>query len=125
MSRFTDSPQGIEFGQLAGSRQLANKDERPREPREAIPAAIVARRPDFLANRRLDVEKMWDALARKDFAAIQHIGHNSKGIGAGYGFPEISRIGAAIETAAKARDVIEMENAIQQFATYAHAASSD
>jgi HPt (histidine-containing phosphotransfer) domain-containing protein len=90
-----------------------------------IDEQIVARRPAFLDNRRLDIEKMREALASRDFATIQRIGHNSKGIGAGYGFPEVSRIGAAIEIAAKALNVIEIEESIQQFANCIQAACSD
>jgi hypothetical protein len=91
----------------------------------AIPAPIVARRPAFLANRRLDLGKMRDALASRDFAAIQHIGHNCKGIGTGYGFPDISTIGSRIEIAARALNVIELEKLIRQFAECIQSACSD
>ena len=75
----------------------------PRTP-EVLPDLIQARRPAFLTNRWLEVEKMRAAMASQDFAIIQKIGHNCKGIGKGYGFPEISTIGAWIETSAKGRD---------------------
>lgn len=86
---------------------------------------IAARRPAFLANRRLDVEKLQNALAVKDFALIQHIGHNAKGIGTGYGFPEISRAGSTIEIAARALNGNEVEKAIHQFVICIQAACSD
>jgi HPt (histidine-containing phosphotransfer) domain-containing protein len=60
--------------------------------------------PGFLANRRLDVAQMRDALARGDFDAVRRIGHALRGAGGGYGFPEITRLGAEIESRAKARD---------------------
>ena len=81
----------------------------------AVSATIAARRPAFLENRRVDLARMKDALTAFDFATIQHIGHNCKGIGTGYGFPEISSIGASIEIAAKAQDAAEAETAIGQF----------
>jgi hypothetical protein len=90
--------------------------DRKEEGRDRIAALIAARRPAFLANRLLDLGKMQDALASRDFAAIQNIGHNCKGTGTGYGFPDISRIGATIEIAARALDGIELEKLIQQFA---------
>jgi hypothetical protein len=65
---------------------------------------ILARRPVFLSMRRAEIVKMRDALTTGNFALIQKIGHNCKGIGRGYGFPEISSLGLAIENAAKARD---------------------
>ena len=107
----------------------SNKMEAAIPPEKAPPPSIAeqiaARRPAFLANRRLDVEKMESALAVQDFALIQSIGHNAKGIGTGYGFPEISRIGLTIETAAKARNGLEVAKAIHQFAISIQAACPD
>jgi HPt (histidine-containing phosphotransfer) domain-containing protein len=60
--------------------------------------------PRFLANRSVDVEKIRAALARSDFEAIRATGHGLKGVGTGYGFPDISRLGAAIEEAARRHD---------------------
>jgi hypothetical protein len=83
--------------------------------KEAIPGPIAARQPAFLANRRLDVVKMKEALEKRDFTSIQVIGHNCKGIGKGYGFPDISRAGSAIEIAALAQNPVEVEECIKEF----------
>ncbi len=64
--------------------------------------------PGFLDNRKKDVEKVRMAMSNSDFASVQSIGHSLKGVGGGYGFHEISRIGAEIEQAAKANSVEEM-----------------
>ena len=85
------------------------------KPAAAAPGSIEARRPAFLENRRADLSKMKSALAEGDFSSIRHIGHNCKGIGAGYGFPEIGRIGASIERAAVALDEGEVEKVIREF----------
>jgi CheY-like chemotaxis protein len=82
---------------------------------EKVSQMVASRRPAFLANRRVDLEKMRAALAAGDLKLIQTIGHNCKGIGKGYGFPEISSIGAAIEQAAKALDAKRVEDNIQEF----------
>jgi HPt (histidine-containing phosphotransfer) domain-containing protein len=58
--------------------------------------------PRFLANRRIEVEKLRDAVARGDLEAARRIGHGLKGVGGGYGFDEISRFGAEIERRARA-----------------------
>jgi len=58
--------------------------------------------PTFLANRRGDVGRLRDLLANGDFAAIQSLGHNIRGAGGPYGFPQVSVLGAAIESAAAA-----------------------
>jgi hypothetical protein len=84
------------------------------EPK-SIPDAIEALRPAFLAKRALDLVRMRNALAAHDFASIQSIGHNCKGTGCGYGFPDISTIGSAIEQAAKAEAADELEQALGQF----------
>jgi CheY-like chemotaxis protein len=84
---------------------------------------IAALRPAFLANRGLDLVKMRDALAAADFASIQAIGHNCKGTGAGYGFPEITTAGSEIEKAARALDKEALETALGQFEQCIAAAS--
>jgi PAS domain S-box-containing protein len=83
---------------------------------EALPDAIAARRPKFIANRQADLIKLREALAAGDFAIAQSIGHNCKGTGAGYGFPEIAKLGAALETAAVSHDRAELEQLLNQFA---------
>jgi len=58
--------------------------------------------PRFLANRRVEIENLRAAVARGDPEAARRIGHTLKGVGGGYGFGEITRLGAAIEAAALA-----------------------
>jgi HPt (histidine-containing phosphotransfer) domain-containing protein len=60
--------------------------------------------PQYLGQRRHDVRTMRLALEHSDFAAIRGLGHKLSGTGAGYGFPRISEIGAALEAAAKSND---------------------
>ena len=87
----------------------------PAQPADALSEQIALRRPAFLENRRLDLSKMKDALLARDFATIQHIGHNCKGIGKGYGFPEISTAGSNVECAARALDFVDVEKSIVEF----------
>jgi hypothetical protein len=82
---------------------------------EAIPDAIALRRPAFLANRWLDLARMRNALASSDFATVQTIGHNCKGTGVGYGFPDISSLGSAIEAAARVSNPGELEQFLSEF----------
>ena len=69
----------------------------------AVDAQIAALVPRFLANRAADVERIRAALASADFDTIRIAAHGMKG-GGGYGFPEISRLGAAMEEGAPRRD---------------------
>lgn len=60
--------------------------------------------PGFLENRRKDVVRAREALTNGDLSSLAMLGHTMKGAGAGYGFDEITVIGAAMETAAKQSD---------------------
>ena len=48
----------------------------------------------------------------------RRLGHQFKGSGEGYGFPEITRAGAAVELAAKAADQDEIRSQILALSTY-------
>jgi HPt (histidine-containing phosphotransfer) domain-containing protein len=63
--------------------------------------ALVQR---FLARKREDLDRVRIALAAKDYETIRRIGHDLKGAGEGFGFPELSAFGAALERAAIARN---------------------
>lgn len=58
--------------------------------------------PRFLANRRNEVPQLEAALAQRDNATLRRIAHGMKGVGGGYGFDEITRLGAEIERCAEA-----------------------
>ncbi len=60
--------------------------------------------PGFLENRSKDLTKLQDAMGKADYQVIQSIGHSLKGVGGGYGFDEMSKIGADIESSAKTQD---------------------
>ena len=73
----------------------------------ALPALTVMVEKDlevlvhrFLARKRDDLNRARAALALGDFETIRRIGHDLKGAGEGFGFPELSAFGAALERAA-------------------------
>ena len=84
----------------------------------AVDAQIAALVPRFLANRAADVGKIRAALAAGDFDAIRVAGHGMKGAGGGYGFPEISRLGAAIEEGARQRDAAAIDALVASLEAY-------
>jgi len=57
--------------------------------------------PEFLANRRRDVDSLRAAVQCGDHATIQRLGHNMKGTGAPFGFQEITEIGTGLEVAGR------------------------
>jgi histidine phosphotransfer protein HptB len=70
--------------------------------------------PIFLDNRKKDVRALRDALVKQDFRTVQTLGHRMKGDGGGFGFDQITEIGAAMERAAKLEDCITIEQHIVQ-----------
>jgi len=74
--------------------------------------------PGFLANRRKDITTLRDALAKGNVAQVQSTGHSLKGVGGGYGFAEMSAIGAELETAAKAGNVGVLAGLVDRYAAY-------
>ena len=84
----------------------------------AVDAQIAALVPRFLANRTADVDKIRAALAAADFEAIRAAAHAMKGSGGGYGFPEISRLGAALEQGARERDAAVIGALVASLAAY-------
>ena len=74
--------------------------------------------PGFLENRNTDVEKLRSALEDNDFENIRSIGHSIKGVGGGYGFDQMSVLGADIESAAKENNADEIGEKINQLNDY-------
>ncbi len=74
--------------------------------------------PRFLDNCRRDAGVLEKAIAQSDLDTIRKIGHSLKGVGGGYGFAEITSIGATIETAAKAGDTKAALTAVIAFKAF-------
>ncbi len=68
--------------------------------------------PGYLEKRRGDVAALESALERRDFATVHTLGHQMAGSGAGYGFAEITAIGAVLEESALASDPARIRRAI-------------
>ena len=74
--------------------------------------------PGFLENRHKDVQALTEALNAQAFATVQSIGHSLKGVGGGYGFTEISEIGASLETAAREQNLATIEELTRSLQEY-------
>ena len=83
---------------------VAKYASRSGEPAIDAESRIRALAPEYLNHRRQDVRTIRSALDQSDFEAIGVLGHKMSGTGAGYGFPRISEIGAALEFAARSKD---------------------
>ena len=74
--------------------------------------------PRFLQNRRRDVETMLEACGQSDYEAVRILGHNMKGVGAGYGFDLITEIGQFLERGAIERDLETVLKLVGDLSSY-------
>jgi hypothetical protein len=74
--------------------------------------------PGYLAGRRSEAAGMTALLAASDYARLEVLGHNMKGSGASYGFAELTRFGAELETAAMESDHDALALQIPQLGAY-------
>ncbi len=57
--------------------------------------------PQFIENRKRDIESLAELIAKEELTAIAQLSHKIKGAAAGYGFSELSDLAAQMEVAAK------------------------
>jgi HPt (histidine-containing phosphotransfer) domain-containing protein len=57
--------------------------------------------PGYLANRKMDIAAIHEAVEKKDLDTVRILGHSMKGSGGGYGFQTITDIGMLLEKAAQ------------------------
>jgi HPt (histidine-containing phosphotransfer) domain-containing protein len=74
--------------------------------------------PDYLINRRNELEVLQNAIAQNDFASLCSYGHKLKGSGGGYGFDRISEIGSNLESSAKAQNLPAIEQEVAELRDY-------
>ena len=93
-------------------------DDYENDEREADDSALAELLPQYFALCQKDLEQLKDACEFRRFGEIRVLGHNLKGSGGAYGFPELSRLGAEIEAAAKAGNEADVRSGIAQFAAF-------
>ncbi len=74
--------------------------------------------PGFLNNRRKDVASLNEALAAGRMDTLKSIGHSLKGVGGGYGFHELSTIGAEIEKIVKSGSSAGIQELVDKISNY-------
>lgn len=78
-------------------------------PQTARSRAAALLLPRFIAHRQRDLDEARVALGRDDYDAIARLGHNMRGNGQSFGFPEVSWLGERIETSATAHDAAALD----------------
>ncbi len=74
--------------------------------------------PGFMQRRRGDVDALKASLSAGEMDKIRVTGHSMKGTGGGYGFDDLSTIGAELEKAAVAGDSEEISALVNRLEQY-------
>jgi HPt (histidine-containing phosphotransfer) domain-containing protein len=93
----------------------------PLQPEDAgvsIPAGLEQIVPGYLTRRRGEVTRMTSLLAAANYDRLRILGHDLKGSGSSYDFPELTRFGADLEAAAKRADHDTLAVEIMRLAGY-------
>jgi PAS domain S-box-containing protein len=78
-----------------------------------LPLEVQQLVPAYLTRQRVDLDRLRTAISAADYDTISTLGHQLKGSGTPYGFHEFSKIGSAIEQAAKTLDLEEARRQAQ------------
>jgi two-component system sensor histidine kinase/response regulator len=82
------------------------------------PEGVASLVPKYLANVRRGIGEILAGVDSKDCRIARRVGHKFKGSGEGYGFPEIARTGAAVESAAIVGNEAEIRSQILALSHY-------
>ena len=73
---------------------------------------------NFLKNRCQDILQIHQAVETKDFETVRTLGHSMKGSGSGYGFDQVTIIGAHLEEYAKIRNAEDIHKSVDELQSY-------
>ena len=76
--------------------------------RTPVPKEVEELIPEYLKSKRVQIEEVRGQLAGHYLDPVRRFGHNLKGTGRGYGFPQLEDIGRIIEKSANESDEAEI-----------------
>ena len=74
--------------------------------------------PGFLTHKRDEVATIFEAVTRRDYAAISSLAHRIKGDGGSYGFDSMTEMGRSLEHAAAMHDEGAVTTLARQLLSY-------
>lgn len=77
----------------------------------------VEARQKYLERRKQDIAASKEALSKQDYYFLERLGHQIKGNAITFGFDELTNIAVAIEQAAKAKNIPQLQELVNQFET--------
>jgi HPt (histidine-containing phosphotransfer) domain-containing protein len=102
-----------------------HRGSRPQPGHEEDDFGLAEILPQYFALCRRDLLNLREALARHDFEKIRVLGHNLKGSGGAYGFPDVTDIGASLEASGKTQDAPLAQSAVDRLAGFLTAHASE
>lgn len=75
----------------------------------------VEARQKYLDRRKQDVVACHEAITKEDFHFLERVGHQIKGNAVTFGFDELTNVAAAMEQAAKAKDLTKLKELVLKF----------
>ena len=77
----------------------------------------VEARQKYLERRKQDVIASKEALSKQDYYFLERLGHQIKGNAITFGFDQLTNVAVAIEQAAKAKNMTQLQELVGQFET--------
>lgn len=72
----------------------------------------------YVERRRKDLINCRESLEHKDFSLLETVGHNLKGNGISFGFPELSALGETLEKSAKQSNFANCQESLNRLETW-------
>jgi HPt (histidine-containing phosphotransfer) domain-containing protein len=80
-----------------------------------VPNEILHR---YVRGRKMDLEKCLKYVSEGKYGEIEKVGHQLKGNGVTFGFPELTQIGNKLETAARESDEGDLSSALRDLSCW-------
>ncbi|HWF46574.1 MAG TPA: response regulator [Bryobacteraceae bacterium] len=88
-----------------------------------IPEGFEQLSRNYISSRKREISRMRELAPGQGMTELRVFGHNMKGTGTSFGFPELTKLGAAIEEAAKSSNTAQLANHLLKVSEYVECAS--
>jgi HPt (histidine-containing phosphotransfer) domain-containing protein len=83
-----------------------------------VPAELADLVPEFLNNRKAQLQALRQALQARDFERLSDQANSMIGVGSPYGFPDVSALGKRLDRSARERDAASAADLVELYAEY-------
>ncbi len=83
-----------------------------------MPEGLIELLPQYLSDRREEIQALAKLLAVADFEGLRAVAHNLKGSGQSYGFSDLTRLGGLLEESAQGADARTTQGLLDQLGDY-------